>query len=135
MRRRGFTLIELLVVIAIMGVVLALVAPLTVERIDKMKARSELAQLRRTLSELSIRAYATHGALEIDATGTRLAWRGAKDGQLDLAHLFFTVPQHITINANGIAVPANLAVISRGSEQQLALNGWLESGSSKGGNQ
>ncbi len=127
MRRRGFTLIELLVVIAIMGVVLSLVAPLTVDRIDKLKARSELALVQRTLSELSVQAYASHQALQLDADGTRLSWRGARTGQVDLSQLFFERPQYVTINANGIAIPSSLVVTNRGTEHLLALNSWLDS--------
>jgi type II secretory pathway pseudopilin PulG len=114
------------VVIAIMAVVLALVAPLTVERIDKLKARSEIAQLRRALSELSVRAYASHQPLELQADGSALRWTGARTGQLVFEHLFFTPQQSIAINSNGIARPAELTVTSRNIEQRLPLNGWLE---------
>ena len=40
-RAPGFTLVELLVVLAILGFVVALVGPLTADRLDKARAQEE----------------------------------------------------------------------------------------------
>jgi prepilin-type N-terminal cleavage/methylation domain-containing protein len=127
-RARGFTLIELLVVLAILGLVIALVGPLTADRLDKARAQEEWLVLERTVSGLAFRAFAEGRAVELRAEGGRLAWRvaGADERVLSLAHLFFDPAQVVRINANGIAVPAQLTVRRDGRERRLELNRWLE---------
>ena len=54
--------IALLVVLAILGFVIALVGPLTVDRIDKARAQEEWLVLDRTVRGLAFRAFADHWA-------------------------------------------------------------------------
>ena len=129
MRRvRGFTLVELLVVLAILGLVVALVGPLTADRLDKARAQEEWLVLERTVSGLAFRAFAEGRAVELQAEGGRLAWRvaGADERVLSLEHLFFEPAQTVRINANGIAVPAQFTVRRDGRERRLELNRWLD---------
>jgi prepilin-type N-terminal cleavage/methylation domain-containing protein len=123
----GFTLVELLIVFAIIGIVLSLVAPLTVDRIDRLRARSELAQLRRTAAELTLLAYARRAPIVVDANGAELRWSGASSGRLELRSSFFEETQHVVIGANGVATPAELRLIHRGAARRLGLNESLES--------
>ena len=74
---RGFTLVELLVVLAILGMVVALVGPLTADRLDKARAQEEWLVLERTVTGLAFRAFAEGRPVELQAAGTRLAWRVA----------------------------------------------------------
>jgi hypothetical protein len=66
--------------------------------------------------------------VELQAEGGRLAWRvaGADERVLSLEHLFFDPAQAVRINANGIAVPAQLTVRRDGRERRVELNRWLE---------
>ena len=127
-RAPGFTLVELLVVLAILGLVVALVGPLTADRLDKARAQEEWLVLERTLSGLSFRAFAEGRPVELQAEGGRLAWRvaGADKRVLSLEHLFFDPAQTVTINSNGIAAPAQLTVRRAARERILELNRWLE---------
>ena len=127
-RASGFTLVELLVVLAILGLVVALVGPLTADRLDKARAQEEWLVLERTVSGLAFRAFAEGRAVELQAEGGRLAWRvaGADERVLSLEHLFFDPAQTITINANGIAAPAQLTVRRDERERRLELNRWLD---------
>ena len=130
MRRRGFTLVELLVVLAILGLLVALVGPLAADRLDKARAQEDWLVLERTVTGLAFRAFAQGQPVELRATGTTLVWKagGADERSLMLPHLFFDPPQVVTINSNGIADPARLAVRQAGRERVLALNGWLDDG-------
>jgi prepilin-type N-terminal cleavage/methylation domain-containing protein len=127
-RALGFTLVELLVVLAILGLVVALVGPLTADRLDKARAQEEWLVLERTVSGLSFRAFAEGRPVELQAEGGRLTWRvvGADERVLPLKHLFFDPAQTVWINANGIASPAQLTLQRDGRERRLELNRWLE---------
>lgn len=125
---RGFTLVELLVVLAILGLVVALVGPLTADRLDKARAQEEWLVLERTVSGLAFRAFAEGRPVELVAEGGRLAWRmaGTDERVLSLEHLFFDPAQTVRINANGVAAPAQLTVRRDGRERALELNRWLD---------
>jgi prepilin-type N-terminal cleavage/methylation domain-containing protein len=125
---RGFTLIELLVVMAILGLLVGLVGPIAVERIEVARAQQEWLTVERTLHGLAFRAYIEGRPVELNGDGARLSWQnGAGPGRsLELKYLFFAPRQHILINGNGIASPAVLALHQRQRARELALNGWLD---------
>ena len=129
-RGRGFTLVELLVVLAILGFVIALVGPLTVDRIDKARAQEEWLVLDRTVRGLAFRAFADGKDVELRGEGTQLTWKlgNAEARSLNLAHLFFDSPQVVLINPNGVAEPGSLTLRQAGRERSLDLNSWLEDG-------
>jgi prepilin-type N-terminal cleavage/methylation domain-containing protein len=129
-RGRGFTLVELLVVLAILGFVIALVGPLTVDRIDKARAQEEWLVLDRTVRGLAFRAFADGRDVELRGEGTQFTWKlgDAEARSLDLTHLFFDSPQVVRINPNGVAEPRSLTLRQAGRERSLDLNAWLEDG-------
>jgi len=127
-RGRGFTLVELLVVLAILGFIVALVGPLTVDRLDKARAQEEWLVLNRTVRGLTFRAFADGRGVELRGEGARLQWTAAghEARALELAHLFFDEPQVVRINPSGVAEPGTLTVRQAGRERSLDLNSWLE---------
>lgn len=57
-KHRGFTLLELMITLAIAGTAMALVAPLAIDQVSKMQARSEVAELKQQLERWSFLAFA-----------------------------------------------------------------------------
>ena len=90
-RGRGFTLVELLVVLAILGFIVALVGPLTADRIDKARAQEEWLMLDRTVRGLAFKAFADGREVELRGEGGELRWKmaGSDERSLPLKHLFF----------------------------------------------
>jgi len=64
-KSKGVTLIELLVVITIMMTMMALVAPLAMNTVDKAEAQSEFLSFCGTLRRASIKAFANGSGIKI----------------------------------------------------------------------
>jgi len=123
---RGFTLVELLVVLTILGLLLGLVGPLAVDRVDKAKSQEEWLVLERTVTGLAFRAFAEGRPVELTGEGAQLSWRiGGEDRVLPFEKLFFDPRQELLINRNGVASPAVLSLRQAGRERRLELNTWL----------
>jgi prepilin-type N-terminal cleavage/methylation domain-containing protein len=125
---RGFTLIELLIVLAILGLLMGLVGPIAVERIEVARAQEEWLVVERTLHGLAFRAYVEGRPVAVDGDGARLSWQpaGGVVHTLDLRFLFCAPRQHVLINVNGIATPATFTLQQHAQSRTVALNAWLE---------
>ena len=125
-RERGFTLVELLVVLTILGLLLGLVGPLAVERVEKAKSQEEWLVLERAVTGLAFRAFAEGRPVELTGEGAQLTWRmGEEERVLPFEKLFFDPRQELRINRNGVASPASLSLRQAGRERLLELNTWL----------
>lgn len=111
----------------ILGLLLGLVGPIAVERMDRARAQEEWLVARRTLTGLAFRAYADGRTVSIEADGARLTWRSGPGAPRtrDFSHLFFP-PQRVVINSHGIADPARLTVQQGPRARVVELNGWLD---------
>lgn len=121
-RTRGFTLIEILLVVLLMSIVLALVAPLGIEQVEKARAQSEWLMLDREIGRLSLDAFLRSDFVTLVAAGKQLAWESdhGEKGAVEFEHLFFSPEQQLTINPNGIADRAEIEVLQR--ERRRLLN-------------
>ncbi len=119
----GFTLIEILLVVLLTSILVALVAPLGVEQVDKARAQSEWLTLDREIGRLSMDAFLYGDFVTIYAAGKQLVWefRGGKQGVIEFEHLFFSPDQRLTINPNGIADRAEIEVLQRDRPRRLML--------------
>jgi prepilin-type N-terminal cleavage/methylation domain-containing protein len=125
---KGFTLVELLVVLTILGMLMALVGPLTVDQFERARAQEEWLVLQRTADSLAFRAFTDGRDIELRGEGGTLAWQatGGEEHVLEFRQLFFDPKQQVLINSNGIAVPGELALRQRDRERRLPLNAWLD---------
>ena len=119
---RGFTLIEILLVVLLGSIVLALVAPLGVEQVEKAQAQSEWLELDRKVGRLSLDAFIRSDFVTLYAAGKQLAWEsdGGASGVIEFDHLFFSPEQQVVINPNGIADHAGIEVLQR--ERRRTVN-------------
>ena len=69
---KGVTLIELLVVISIMMTMVAIVAPLTLDTIDKAEAQSEYLAFCGLLRKASVKAFSSGVGIRIELDGNTL---------------------------------------------------------------
>ncbi|SEK47206.1 hypothetical protein SAMN05216262_101439 [Colwellia chukchiensis] len=69
---RGLTLIELLVVISIMMTMIALVAPLTIDTVNKAQAQSEYLSLTATIRRASVEAFINGAGVDIELNKDQL---------------------------------------------------------------
>ena len=118
----GFTLIELLVVLAILGMLVALVAPLSVRQVERARSQEEWLVLQRTVEGLAFRAFAAGQSVRLDARGTALKWQfGAQpEKTLVLQHLFFDPGQTVRIDEHGVASPGALELRQGGRPRAMA---------------
>jgi prepilin-type N-terminal cleavage/methylation domain-containing protein len=124
MRSRGFTLVEILVVMVLLGTLLALVAPLAVNQLDRARAQSEWLALQRQVSRLTFEAFRRNDFLVMEADGGSLSWEwsSGERGAENYEQLFFPPVQRIQVNPNGVADTPRLEVVQRGTPRLIALN-------------
>ena len=127
-RARGITLIELLIVFSIVGLLVSLVAPSSVNLMDKARAQEEWLVLDRTIDALSFKAYAEARNIQLRAKERTLEWlvEGKPAGVLTLSHLQFDKEQIVKINPNGLADVPEIFVLQSDRRRSVRLNRWLD---------
>lgn len=120
---RGLTLIELLVVISIMMTMIALVAPLAINTVNKAEAQSEYLSFSATLRRASVKAFVNGAGVRIELNKHQLKAFTLKPSftskigetnlkkqlifQQDYQYLVFS-DSIIEMNKNGIANVSNI---------------------------
>lgn len=119
----GFTLMEILLVVLLTSVLVALVAPLGVEQVEKARAQSEWLTLEREIGRLSMDAFLRSEFVTLDAAGKQLAWQSdrGEQGAIRFEQLFFPPQPKVRINPNGIADRAEIEVLQRARPRRLAI--------------
>jgi hypothetical protein len=127
-RVQGVTLVELLIVFSIVGLLVSLVAPSSVNLMDKARAQEEWLVLDRTIDALSFKAYSEARNIELTAKERTLEWvvEGKPAGVLTLSHLRFDKEQLVKINPNGLADVPEISVLQADRRRSVRLNRWLD---------
>lgn len=99
----GFTLIELLVVLTLMMAIVALVAPMGVNMVDKARAQTEYVQLQSFLKKQSTLALVNATNIDIElSNGDILLQRGENSEQISFEHIRFSNDLYLVFNRNGL---------------------------------
>jgi prepilin-type N-terminal cleavage/methylation domain-containing protein len=120
---RGFTLVEVLLVVLLTSILVALVAPLGINQVEKARAQSEWLALDREIGRLSLAAFLRGNFVTLNVAGKQLVWEtdGGERGAIEFRHLFFSPEQQITINPNGIADRAEIELLQRDRRRRLSI--------------
>jgi len=70
----GFTLIELVVVLAIMTTAYSLVGPSIIKSLDKVKAQSEVKELKEILKKISYKAFVNGREVQVNFSGKSIQY-------------------------------------------------------------
>ncbi|WP_419569519.1 prepilin-type N-terminal cleavage/methylation domain-containing protein [Rheinheimera sp.] len=118
---RGFTLIELMVVLIISSLLLSLVGPLALERIDAYRAKKELLDIRQKMRDVSNQAYVSGQLYQVRMQGTELSIKSASQ-QSSYVYKFISAEDlYVSFNRNGFPDVAVVKLKNRGREERLVL--------------
>lgn len=131
---KGFSLIELLIVITLMGLALALVGPMTIDFIDKSKARNERLKLNRWVKKQSFNHFIQNKSSTYYFNGKTVYFKGdslSSDSDtsniiITFEYLFFK-PQYVHFNQHGFTSSKYLTFNSNTQMMQLDLLALTES--------
>ncbi|MBQ4860831.1 prepilin-type N-terminal cleavage/methylation domain-containing protein [Pseudoalteromonas sp. MMG013] len=116
----GFSLMELLIVMTIMGLLMSIVAPLSLSAISKSEARVELQETKNWLRVLRNKAFLTQTEYKIQVARNNAILIESESVKLNktFEHLNFE-PVVIKINSFGIATPSTIMALN--DEQVMSI--------------
>jgi len=105
------------------SVLIALVAPIGAQQVEKARAQTEFLELDRKVGRLALDAFLRSDFVTLNAAGRQLAWEfeGGKRGVVEFEQLFFGAAQRVVINPNGIANPQVLELLQRDRPRTLEI--------------
>jgi prepilin-type N-terminal cleavage/methylation domain-containing protein len=122
MRQRAFTLIELMIVLAIVSILISLVGPLTIDSLNKARARSELLTFQGWIKYVGNKSFISGGETLVSLKGKSATEfiNGQQGKTINFDQLFFQ-PQDIVINPNGFMQPAKVSVFLAKKEIEMTI--------------
>ena len=120
MRQSGVTLIELLVVIALVAIVTGMVGGLTLDSLDKVRAKTEEISIMSLLKQSGARAFSTGNVITLKFSGQELSVFSEKKLMIKetFKFLYFN-DQQIEFNQKGLPDKFHLTFKSREMEKVL----------------
>lgn len=118
----GFTLIELLVVLSILGVIIALVGPLTFNAVTRAEITQEHLTLKALFRRMSDRAFLTQrdSQVQLDGKLITVTTDGASR-QFGFEHVFFQ-RQSVSVNKNGFYSLDKISYSVNRAEYEIIVN-------------
>jgi len=108
---KGFTLIELIIVLSIVGLLLAIVAPISIKAVDKTEAKTELLSTTKWIKNIGFQAFIEQQNYALELNGNTLNLYKKPSNELvktkTLESLNFT-QQWVNFNANGFVTPEHI---------------------------
>ena len=120
-KHQGFTLIEILVVLSISGLLMAIVGPLALERVDIYRAKTEVLDFKQKIRSSSNLAYSAGSKVRLEFNRHQLSvHHGTRRSTTDYEFIQATDLQ-IEFNRNGFPDIKNFSIQSRGRTEQIAV--------------
>lgn len=120
----GFTLIELIMVLSIVSLLLAVVAPISINAVDKTQAKTELLSTTKWIKNIGFQAFVEQQQFTLELNGNTLNLYREPNKQLiktkTLESLTFT-QQWVNFNANGFVTPQKISGHFRGEPLSILL--------------
>ena len=108
---KGFTLIELIIVLSIVGLLLAVVAPISIKAVDKTEDKTELLTTTKWIKNIGFQAFIEQQNYALELNGNTLNLYSKPSNELiktkTLESLKFTL-QWVNFNANGFVSPQQI---------------------------
>lgn len=118
----GFTLIEIMVVMVLLALLMGTVGPMTINQLEKTKAKSDLLSLKSKLKAISAKAAIKNTGITAQFDGKEVTIvENGKESELIFEHVFFK-RQTLAFNKNGFVFPDKLNATYRKNELSLDLN-------------
>lgn len=119
---KGFTLVEIMIVMVLLGLIMGLIGPMTINQLNKTKAKSELLTFKTKLTAISTKAALMSKPIQITLNGKEMI---VSHGEVKISqgfeNLFFD-PQILMINKNGYVFPDFVTAKYRDESLKLDLN-------------
>ncbi|MGO2181158.1 MAG: type IV pilin protein [Pseudoalteromonas nigrifaciens] len=120
----GFTLIELIMVLSIVSLLLAVVAPISINAVDKTQAKTELLSTTRWIKSIGFQAFIEQQSYALKLSGNTLSLYSQPNNELvkskTLESLKFT-QQWVNFNSNGFVTPQKISGHFRGEPLSILL--------------
>jgi prepilin-type N-terminal cleavage/methylation domain-containing protein len=121
---KGFTLIELIMVLSIVSLLLAVVAPISINAVDKTEAKTELLSTTKWIKNIGFQAFIEQQSYALELNGNTLRLYRQPNNELVkskiLESLKFT-QQWVNFNANGFVTPQSISGHFRGQPLSISL--------------
>jgi prepilin-type N-terminal cleavage/methylation domain-containing protein len=121
---KGFTLIELIMVLSIVSLLLAVVAPISINAVDKTEAKTELLSTTKWIKNIGFQAFIEQQNYALKLSGNTLSLYSQPSNQLvkskTLESLKFT-QQWVNFNSNGFVTPQKISGHFRGEPLSILL--------------
>lgn len=114
-------MIELMIVLIIMGMMMAIVAPVSMQAIERSEAKVELQELKNWIKQLANQAVLTSTPITLELDGGEAKLTGDKLLEVQKLNYVVFAKKSLKINQFGIAVPQQVEASFKGEKLILKV--------------